>query len=91
MVSAYAEKMDPGPALIMAIIPKKSISRTVPAINQLTSNQVYDRPVTALPLKSSRDYIRRVFGRTDIYGDWHGIGVDGQSVLKGESPDDQRS
>jgi len=54
-----------------AFISKKSIRRAIPAINRLTPTQVYDRLVTALPMKESRDYVRKVMERIDNYRDWH--------------------
>ena len=54
-----------------AFISKKSIRRAIPAINRLTPAQVYDQLVAALPMKESRDYVRKVMDRLDIYRDWH--------------------
>ncbi len=53
-----------------AFIAKKSIRRAIPAINTLTPDQVYDRLIAALPMRESRDYVRKVLDRISIYRHW---------------------
>jgi membrane-bound lytic murein transglycosylase C len=50
-----------------AFISKKSIKKATPVINTLTSDQVYARLLKSLPLKESRDYVKKVFSRIDLY------------------------
>jgi membrane-bound lytic murein transglycosylase C len=53
-----------------AFISKKSISQATPAINRLDPKEVYARLVRALPFRESRNYVRKVFNRVNLYRKW---------------------
>jgi membrane-bound lytic murein transglycosylase C len=50
-----------------AFIPKKSIKKATPVINKLPPQEVYTRLVNSLPLKESREYVRKVLKRVSLY------------------------
>jgi membrane-bound lytic murein transglycosylase C len=51
-------------------VPVKSIKQATPKINRLDQRDVYKRLVDALPFEESRDYVRKVLERVELYRDW---------------------
>ena len=54
-----------------AFIAKKSISMAYREINRMKPADVYQKLITKLPYKESRDYVRRVFKRAELYREWN--------------------
>ena len=50
-----------------AFIARKSIRQAIPVINRLTPTEVYERLVADLPMKESRNYVRKVLRRIRLY------------------------
>ncbi len=53
-----------------AFVPKKSITRATPLINSLKPSEVYARLLKNLPYRESRNYVRKVVSRIQIYRQW---------------------
>ena len=53
-----------------AFIARKSINQATPKINRLAPPEVYRRLVEALPYEESRNYVRKVLQRADLYRKW---------------------
>lgn len=53
-----------------AFIPEKSIQKAAPIINQMEPQEVYAHLIDELPSKESRNYVRKVLKRSDLYQNW---------------------
>jgi len=53
-----------------AFVSQKSINKAMPVINSLTSQEVYSSLVDSLPIRESRDYVRKVLKRVRLYSNW---------------------
>ena len=53
-----------------AFISQKSINKATPVINSLTPHEVYNSLVDSLPIRESRNYVRKVLKRVRLYSNW---------------------
>lgn len=56
-----------------AFISKKSITQAYPEINSMKPDDVYQKLIKKMPYKESRDYVRKVFKRAEIYRGWNDL------------------
>jgi len=54
-----------------AFINKKSINQAIPVINNLKTDEVFSRLADSLPLRESRNYVRKVFNHVRLYENWY--------------------
>lgn len=54
-----------------AFVSEKSINQATPKINQMDTREVYQRLITKLPSRESRNYVRSVFSRAKLYRGWN--------------------